>query len=43
MPCRAASICDWEGIVAKRADSTYLPGKRSRSWIKIKNFRDWRW
>ena len=31
---------DWEGIVAKRADSTYLPGKRSRSWIKIKNFRD---
>jgi bifunctional non-homologous end joining protein LigD len=31
---------DWEGIVAKRADSTYLPGKRSRNWIKIKNFRD---
>ena len=31
---------NWEGIVAKRADSTYLPGKRSRSWIKIKNFRD---
>ena len=30
----------WEGIVAKRADSTYLPGKRSHSWIKIKNFRD---
>ncbi|HEY4994030.1 MAG TPA: ATP-dependent DNA ligase [Nakamurella sp.] len=30
----------WEGIVAKRIDSTYLPGKRSRSWIKIKNFRD---
>ena len=22
------------------ADSTYLPGKRSHSWIKIKNFRD---
>jgi bifunctional non-homologous end joining protein LigD len=30
----------WEGIVAKRLDSTYLPGKRSHSWIKIKNFRD---
>jgi bifunctional non-homologous end joining protein LigD len=30
----------WEGIVAKKADSTYLPAKRSRSWIKIKNFAD---
>ncbi len=30
----------WEGIVAKRADSTYQPGRRSRHWIKIKNFRD---
>ena len=30
----------WEGIVAKRADSPYLPGKRVRSWLKIKNFRD---
>ena len=30
----------WEGIVAKQADSTYQPGKRSHSWIKIKNFRD---
>ncbi len=30
----------WEGIVAKRADSLYLPGKRSRSWLKIKNFDD---
>jgi bifunctional non-homologous end joining protein LigD len=30
----------WEGIVAKKADSTYLPGKRSRGWIKIKNFND---
>src|SRR4051794_40156181 len=25
-----------EGIVAKRADSRYLPGKRSRDWLKIK-------
>ncbi|MGS0683911.1 ATP-dependent DNA ligase [Nakamurella sp. GG22] len=30
----------WEGIVAKKGDSTYLPGKRSRSWLKIKNFLD---
>jgi bifunctional non-homologous end joining protein LigD len=30
----------WEGIVAKRVDSTYQPGRRSHSWIKIKNFRD---
>ncbi len=30
----------WEGIVAKKGDSTYLPGKRSRSWLKIKNFTD---
>jgi len=26
-----------EGIVAKRKDSTYLPGRRSRSWLKIKS------
>ena len=30
----------WEGIVAKLGDSTYQPGRRSRSWIKIKNFLD---
>lgn len=29
-----------EGIVAKRRDSVYRPGKRSRSWLKLKNFRD---
>lgn len=28
----------WEGIVAKRGDSQYLPGKRTRTWLKIKNF-----
>ena len=28
----------WEGIVAKRGDSQYLPAKRSRTWLKIKNF-----
>ena len=30
----------WEGLIAKRSDSTYLPGKRSSSWIKIKNEQD---
>jgi len=28
-----------EGIVAKRLDSPYRPGKRSREWLKIKNVR----
>ncbi len=26
-----------EGVVAKRLDSRYQPGKRSRDWVKIKN------
>jgi len=26
----------WEGVIAKRADSPYEPGRRSRSWIKLK-------
>jgi bifunctional non-homologous end joining protein LigD len=26
----------FEGVVAKRTDSTYQPGKRSRAWLKIK-------
>jgi bifunctional non-homologous end joining protein LigD len=26
-----------EGIIAKRADSTYVPGKRTGDWLKIKN------
>ena len=25
-----------EGVVAKRADSRYLPGRRSRDWLKVK-------
>jgi bifunctional non-homologous end joining protein LigD len=25
-----------EGVVAKRIDSTYVPGARSRSWLKVK-------
>lgn len=28
----------WEGVVAKRGDSLYVPGKRARTWLKIKNF-----
>lgn len=28
-----------EGVIAKRLESRYLPGKRSRDWRKIKNFR----
>jgi bifunctional non-homologous end joining protein LigD len=31
----------WEGIIAKRVDSTYEPGKRPRSWLKLKiEFRE---
>lgn len=26
-----------EGVMAKRADSTYLPGRRGASWVKIKH------
>jgi len=26
----------WEGVIAKRADSLYESGRRSRSWIKLK-------
>ncbi len=33
---RAAVEQGLEGIVAKRAESRYLPGKRSRDWLKIK-------
>ena len=28
-----------EGVVAKRRVSTYLPGRRSRDWIKVKHIR----
>ena len=31
-----------EGIMAKRADSPYLPGRRSDCWLKIKNLREGR-
>ncbi len=28
-----------EGVVAKRRDSAYLPGRRSPEWVKVKSFR----
>jgi bifunctional non-homologous end joining protein LigD len=28
----------WEGVVAKKRDSSYQPGRRSASWIKDKNW-----
>jgi bifunctional non-homologous end joining protein LigD len=28
----------WEGVVAKKRDATYQPGRRSASWIKDKNW-----
>jgi bifunctional non-homologous end joining protein LigD len=28
-----------EGIVAKRLDCPYIPGRRSPGWVKVKNFR----
>ncbi|MCV7259303.1 ATP-dependent DNA ligase [Mycobacterium shimoidei] len=29
----------WEGVIAKRRDSTYQPGRRSSSWIKDKHWK----
>ena len=29
-----------EGIVAKRKDSVYVPGQRTKDWVKIKNLMD---
>lgn len=28
-----------EGVIAKRLDSSYQPGRRSRDWLKVKNVR----
>jgi bifunctional non-homologous end joining protein LigD len=33
---RAAAERNLEGIVAKRRDSRYVPGRRTRDWLKIK-------
>lgn len=32
----AATANDLEGIIAKRADSRYRPGSRTREWVKVK-------
>lgn len=32
----AAKKMGMEGIIAKKADSVYVPGERSRTWIKLK-------
>ena len=32
----AADAQGLEGVVAKRADSTYVPGARTRTWLKVK-------
>jgi bifunctional non-homologous end joining protein LigD len=34
-----ARLRDLEGVVAKRLDSRYEPGRRSRAWLKVKNKR----
>jgi len=33
---RRAQSKGWEGIIAKRKDSAYRPGKRSHEWLKLK-------
>ena len=35
-PVGAASERGWEGVIAKDEGSTYEPGRRSRSWLKVK-------
>ncbi|MBU9735836.1 RNA ligase family protein [Diplocloster agilis] len=37
---RLAKENELEGIVAKLKDSIYIPGKRTKDWIKIKNLQD---
>jgi bifunctional non-homologous end joining protein LigD len=33
---KRAGDLGWEGIIAKRTDSRYRPGERSRDWLKLK-------
>ena len=33
---RDAAAQGWEGLIAKETDAPYTPGKRSRSWLKLK-------
>ena len=35
----ASKAAGLEGVVAKRRSSLYEPGRRSRSWVKVKNIR----
>ena len=35
----AATANGLEGVVAKRRDSPYRPGRRSPDWVKVKSFR----
>lgn len=36
---RAAGERGLEGVIAKRLDSRYQPGRRTRTWLKVKNVR----
>ncbi|MDQ3699058.1 MAG: DNA ligase D [Gemmatimonadota bacterium] len=33
---REAARAGWEGVIAKRVDAPYVPGARSRDWLKLK-------
>jgi bifunctional non-homologous end joining protein LigD len=33
---KKARAMGWEGVIAKRKDALYEPGKRSRAWLKLK-------
>lgn len=35
-----AALLSLEGVVAKRKESHYFPGKRTKDWIKFKNLQD---
>lgn len=37
---RAADEMELEGVVAKRADSLYYPGRRTKDWVKFKRMAD---
>jgi bifunctional non-homologous end joining protein LigD len=37
---KAAKEQHFEGVISKREDSRYLPGKRSRDWLKVKTASD---
>jgi bifunctional non-homologous end joining protein LigD len=39
MTSEVARERDLEGVVAKRLDSPYVPGQRTKAWIKVKHTR----